>query len=497
MEVFETIRTFLLNADNDYLVKSVKDEMQKILENEAARSWRNLLSVSNDKDWKVVRRETMIWSLNRLAASKFCGDLFFEKRVQRTLKHTNPKFNPDDLAPVLRFQVNKSSTVFSLHSSDRILKASRLKFEGVSSSDSLRVLRLYFWRKLEKLGDYENLQQLCIEDCPKLRHIGLMPNLTSLTLKNSVFTDFPVDNLIELILVGNTYFPMDRLNGLRNLRNLTLNLSFEVRRILKLPELEMLKVHFVSVHCFLDISELVGLQHFEIKADMNNTTILGKGKIYPMLTTLITPFDDFVDKNIYSFKKLKTVKCENFPTNYHGNLQKYLCIPETNLVLSEGEWIDNNNNHLFINDSIRSLSLTIPVKDIGIRRLNRNTSSLHTVYLMQAEITNLSIFSDAQVVVLKDCPCIKSISPLRTVPYLTLDELPRVKDFSCLGEHQKYLKIGSSFHLHNDVVDDKFQRINTLELENCPGVTKIDGLSENKFLSISHCSGFKGAQAEG
>jgi hypothetical protein len=151
-----------------------------------------------------------------------------------------------------------------------------------------------------------------------------------------------VDNLVELVLVGNTFYPMDLLNGLKQLKRLSLNLSYEVRRVLKLPQLEILKVHFVSVNSSLDISELICLNHFELWAKINETTILGKEKIYPLLETLITPFDEFVDKNIHLFKKLKTFNCKNFPIN-HCNLHKYLCVSNVNLISSADEWINGED----------------------------------------------------------------------------------------------------------------------------------------------------------
>jgi Leucine-rich repeat (LRR) protein len=474
-EVFKIIRTFLLIADHDYLATPSKDGMLKMLEGEAKQNWRNFLSVSNDNDWKILRKETMILSLNGLMAGRFQKEKRFKGRVLERINDADSQL----VLPVNRFRN------FYSNSNDRDLNAFNRVRGKMPSSVCVRVMGLSKCRQLEKLGDYENLQQLRIEGCPKLNEIGLMPNLTSLSLKNSTFTDFPLDNLVELVLAGNTVFPMDLLNGMNSLRKLTLSLSFEVRRILKLPQLEMLKVQFVSANCFLDISELTGLQYFEIHADMEHITILGKERIYPILTTLITPFDDFVDKRINSFKKLKTFRCEKFPV-YYKDLHKYLRIPEIQLMSTNGSLINRRNEVISISDKVRSLSLGVPVREI--HRMNQGRHFLHSVCLMKAEIHDLSVFSDVQIVVLKDCPHIYDISPLKTVPYITLDHI-QVTDFSPLGDRQKYLKIANCFYLRD--IGNRFRRIKTLEFESCLNLTKIEGLSGNKFLSISNCSYLK------
>jgi hypothetical protein len=86
---------------------------------------------------------------------------------------------------------------------------------------------------------------------------------------------------------------------------------------------------------------------------------------------------------------------------------------------------------------------------------------------------------------LADCTGINDLFPFRNIPYLVLEALTSVKDFSCLG-NQKYLNIIKCDGLSDDAITH-FGNIFHLSIVDCHHITHLKGLNNNRFIRVHFC----------
>jgi hypothetical protein len=80
---------------NDFLIFVVYHEVEdgvedieKFMQEDSERSWRNLLAASNSQNWRTMRKETRIWSLNEKSFRKYLTDDCFREYINERM------FNP-------------------------------------------------------------------------------------------------------------------------------------------------------------------------------------------------------------------------------------------------------------------------------------------------------------------------------------------------------------------------------------------------------------------
>jgi hypothetical protein len=83
-----------------------------------------------------------------------------------------------------------------------------------------------------------------------------------------------------------------------------------------------------------------------------------------------------------------------------------------------------NRNVVSLDLSIGSQGVTIPDR------------LFETVDLYGCTLTQWSVFSKVQVLILRECLSLKDITPFKDIPYLELQRLDEVKDFTSLGNHR-------------------------------------------------------------
>jgi hypothetical protein len=74
-----------------------------ICHNDSHRSWRNFLSTSSVKTWELVRRTTMVWTLNYIQSLKYLNDGNFREYL------LNHMLRPSEQ---LQLRQDRNETVF-------------------------------------------------------------------------------------------------------------------------------------------------------------------------------------------------------------------------------------------------------------------------------------------------------------------------------------------------------------------------------------------------
>jgi hypothetical protein len=93
------------------------------------------------------------------------------------------------------------------------------------------------------------------------------------------------------------------------------------------------------------------------------------------------------------------------------------------------------------------------------------------------------MFSNVQILVLKDSSTLVDLQPLQNIRYLRLESLRYMKNFSCLGKHQKYIKISSCPGLTDEAVNNHYGNVYHLCITNCR-IRIIKGLTHNRFINL-------------
>jgi hypothetical protein len=244
------------------------------IEKENCWSWRNFLSASNSEEWKAMRKETMIWSLNKHETKTYMEDDLFRGYLNNLVMDSR-----QNLHLVLEdARLNPSTQLHSVLDTGCIghISIFRYSFTEFPSCRTVRTLHLHS-SKLEILGSYENMDCLELFDNSTLRSIGKMEKLLSLSLRTAdgcylfsleqlisfrLFTDFGMFErlqdrfhmLEDLYLTnGNSFSLSSDGLGLKCLKSLLLNV-YQIANVSGLVKLKSLTVH--SVGTLLGIEEI-------------------------------------------------------------------------------------------------------------------------------------------------------------------------------------------------------------------------------------------------
>jgi hypothetical protein len=503
IDLYILIRSYLFS--HLILTEGNYDSIEKFVLRESQRSWRNFLSISNHYDWKIVRKATMVWSLNNLESDKYLKEDSFRVYLDDRM---------DDPLLQLQCQLNESAfPAFSLDSalcrdfSNHFVYLSQLSslslsgctFKEFPSCESLQKLHLTNCKSVKNIGTYPKLLFLFISKCDKLISLGTMKNLTHLRLNSAaaslIIPLFPLENLVHLSVFDATKTFLDCIPRFLqkksdntivcNLRELSL-INNEVSSTMVLPALPFQSLEKLSLACFHSI-ELNGLSQLKelCLEDVPEPGILGKEEIFPQLKV----FSYIAGKADHSFLSFlpnmdllqeRTVDLSlsfsnDSPVDFSPILQEQkelksfcLSVPECYLSFHSQEE-GNDEQRIF-----HRLSLKLSVTE---------------------DLTNFPVHN-IQILELIRCKNISSISPVKEIPYLRLTDLPNVKEFSCLGEHQKCLIIDYCPGLR-DKDFRNFGKVFSLSVHGCENISVIQHLQEVRYLDIWGCCFLEKVDLEG
>jgi hypothetical protein len=444
------------------------NELEIFVRQEPERSWRQFLAVSNSHCWKGVRNELRIWSLNEKSFRKYLTNDSFQRYVNERM--INPALQlhcrsidglatPPDLINSLVAELVAGSNIGCLS----INGYSLFDFPSSRFLHTLSIGPSSF--ALEQLGDFPVLETLQLWECTWLPTIGKMDSLKQLYLKDingGVVSQFPLEQLEKLVICGKTgrYFPKFA-HRLKSLEELHIALLFSLpgdyhtfaAQQLPFPNsLTKLRLEYFKE---IDLTGLISLRHLSITATPNEQ-ISGTDGIYPNLLS-------------FSWKTTST----------QGEKMDFYRTKLTNV--SEFTFLSPSTvekEPLPLHDSLTSLDLQLR----GLNFINPSPGRhFYKVKLSNSHLADCSMFSNVQILHLKDCSTLIDLQPFKNVPYLHLESLRYAKDFSCLGS-QRYLKISRCEGLNDEAVSH-FGNIYHLCIFNC-NISIINGLTHNRFIIL-------------
>jgi hypothetical protein len=463
-DVLLIIRSYIFIFRLDDSVEDGRDELESFWQREPERSWRQFLAISNSQCWKGVRKELRVWSLNQKSFRKYLTNDLFRQYINEQM--INPVLQLNCCAIGVK-EPSISSLVAELVAECSIgcIHMFCYRISEFPSSQFLLSLSIKISTALQRLGDFPSLEILQLRECERLTTVGKMGNLKQLHLRDvdkSVIPQFPLEQLEKLVISGHnvTDFPKFS-HRLRSLKDLSLDLimfyadfgNFIAQQHPFAASLNKLRLKWFTE---VDLTGLTNLRHLSIVATSTDR-ISGKHQVYPHLKS-------------FSFST----------TPRAGDKMDFYRTRLTNV--SEFTFLSSSSvesNPLPLHDSLKSLTLRLR----GLRFIDPSPDrSFHKVKLYDSSLPDYSTFSNVQMLVLKDCSTLDNVHPLKNIPYLHLETLKNVKDFSCLGT-QRYLKIARCEGLNDEAVTH-FGNISHLSILNCNIITVRTRLTHNRFMIL-------------
>jgi hypothetical protein len=466
IEIFLIIRSYLVVFD----VPEDVDGIHRIIKKEAERSWRSFLVVN--RGHSSIRRETMIWSLNKFAFKTYSEDEPFRQylhgRMACPAQQLQFQSNRSCIAKycILEFIRTSSIEFISIYDNDLVVE--------LPSSSRLRVLKMSRVN-IMKIGDYPNLKTLVITRCKLLESVGKMIHLQNLVLSENVekpdvaaeqlLLQFPLEQIQKLKIdrISETFFTLShRFTGLKSLHFAP---SCEARLSLRgelFPSLiELHASYFDSVH----LTGMVSLQHLEILHTLNN-------QIYG-------------DEEIFSQLKSFSYTCfgnKTFDESFLSVLKNVHCLTLHTFTTLTSDFLDS------MSKNVTSLDLNMKRNEVTVpNRLFKTMKLFNCNFCANFSVSKLQILS------LNRCLSITDISPFKDIPYLELLVLPEVRDFSSIG-NQRYLAISKCLGLSDEAMSG-FGNVFHLRISDCDNITEVRNLQDkNKFLFLSFCRRLKSVE---
>jgi hypothetical protein len=490
LEILLFIRSFLFPLS--FLRADGEDEMDVFFQRESEWSWRNFLSTSNHSDWKLIKKQTMVWSLNQFAARRYFVEENFRSYISERAYYPNQVqcrfFNLYEKPSELHVFINSVMGTSNLG----VLCLQCYSKPSMVSCSTLHTLSLQICESLESLGKYENLRVLKLVRCPSLKTIGQVEQLTELSLEG-VPTEFvnslSVERVAKISRIHVTQFQRisPKLKFLTELSLYTLSSDTSWT----LDSLPFPSLISLSVENFIQINliGLINLKHLDVN-DTPSDQIIGKKEIYPQLLSLVGCGEAFLLEDMRKYKNLKKFRYFDIPAAAREKARYYeLNIAEVDLDMASDFTFPS---YQVGGNKVKNLA----VRSDSVCGLDNPGISFHKIKFVYEKFSKLSVFQNVQNVILINCFSIKDIRPLRRVPYLTLDRCENIGDFSCLGLDQHYLHISYGTNLTDEAVE-RFGNIAYLRLTYCFHITILRQLTNNRFIYIQECRKLTWASFQG
>jgi hypothetical protein len=469
--MFESISTDLLPVIRSYLYAfrfaegDDVDEFESFVRQDSERSWRNFLVASNSKSWRTMRKETRIWCLNERNFRKYLTNDVFRKYLNDRMANPSQQLHCRLYNGVKVPNLNSKVAEIVGNSNIGCINIRGYCLPELSFSRSLRTLSLGWCYFFERLGDFPGLEILHLRECPGLKTVGKMDNLIKLHLTNineSAISQFPLERLEKFVVFGSAVknFPnySHRLKSLKDL-HLTLPSSsdggcdFIAQNYPFLNTLFRLRLDYFEK---VDLIGLVHLRHLALEGTVIRG-IFGKELVYAHLKSF-SWITDTSRGDTVEFSRTKVRNLSEFVDTSPTSAKYGIMFP--------------------VQSELRSLT-------ISVGRLNLSKCSARKPFrkaeLLKSYLPDYSAFTNVQMLHLQECWSLSDISPFKDVPFLQLEILMKVKDFSCLG-NQKYLKIAQCPGLTDEAVSH-FGNVYHLCIVGC-SIGVVKGLTHNRFLKF-------------
>jgi hypothetical protein len=292
----------------------------------------------------------------------------------------------------------------------------------------------------------------------------------------------PSEKLTELYLNDHMEFFLSNATRLQRLTRLTLENNCYSNSFPHLPRLPVPSVQTLSCAAFRSI-DISGLRNLTDLAVEGINLVHGKEEIFPQLKSLSGISDAFNGMDFRNYPKLKKLSYTALSEESRQHLEFFENIPDTALEVRFRT--ENQKDGVFrVRERARSLQFLVnPASEVVVLNPKQHFSRIEISVPM---FRNLSWFQNVSILLLYVCQSLTDILPIAHVPYLSLVNCQNVKDFSCLGEKQRFLQLIRATSL-TEADLRRFGRISYLEIFDCPQIKRIDSLPNNRFLTVGHC----------
>jgi hypothetical protein len=461
---------------------------------ERNRSWRNLLSVSNSKTWKELRKEMMIFSLNEFCSLKFLTDETFRSHVLASM--VDPYYQ---LGLILsqKYRLLFPSGV-DIHIIRRLFSLTCLKtMFAISATIDIQ----HFILQPRTATSLQNAHLIKINSSISAdfqSYPGILPDLSqinscTLTPPESHFqVSLNPSKVMELRAYAN-----DNISTFLNLRVLHLAASdYESNISLSLPLLQSL--YFADTLGFHQIQKIVCpnlrrlrfMYHRGYRAKREE-----KLYFFSILRTLLQLKDICLEQCPIDVDDLQQLclRCEKLYFAYcsidrylieNNRETKFVPIKFGDQVRSFASLFNDWDYYRFPSHSLYPFDFTTLTTNNIISgrsfKFKVQPSSLCDPYRY---FFDFNFLQNYQEVVLHEIPSSYDLSPLKDVRYLTVRECHAFEDFSKLGSNHQYLAIINCIGLQTDDLVF-FSSIDHLKLDSCYNVSSIVHLKRNRICVL-------------
>jgi hypothetical protein len=401
IEILLLIRCYLVVFD----VPEDVDEIHAIIRKEAERSWRSFLVVN--RACSLIRKETMIWSLNKMTIKKYFENEQFRRYLNDRMVNPSKQLQfQNQHQPNWRNIENENEFMLDLVRTSSIgficIQDNNI-FGELPSSSGLQVLKIDCCHKVKKIGDYPNLTTLDISGCSRLESIGKMNRLQNLVVhhvatpvinREQFLSQFPLEQIQKLKIydITDRFFKLShRLTGLKYLdlsQPRASQLSFPGELFPSLVELH--------TNCLTSV-QLAGMISLRT------------------LDTVYTPWNQIFGKEEI-FPQLKSLSYYGYDNPVHDE-SFLLLFKNVNSLTRQGtvktDFLDS------LSEQVTSLTIHSTGQDITIP--DRFFKKIH---LYSCNLTGNCSLSKVQIFCLSDCSSVTDISSCKDIPYLVLTQLP-------------------------------------------------------------------------
>jgi hypothetical protein len=461
------------------------DSEESFLSQEAKWSWRNFLSMSKKKHWKEIRRQVMIFALNKYESHKYFTKPDFRNYVNSLV------LNPGNQ---VELKIGKHKN-FTYSWSNEVLELNPIGCLNIEFlADQKCFPRLPYLHTLIISGDIEISH---LQDLPSLITLQLtartivtelvivdLPRLLTLRIDGDLsmnsFALFPLEQLTDYCSIR--FDPAPLIPRWKSLATLEIYSFASEEKCIHLPKLpipslqSLIAYHFESI----DVSGLSQLRKLKINcieqvrglsdiyASLERFCISTPHVTDPILDDLLTHSTN--DKLKVDFATYTNDETEQPPFLIH---QRINSLQLTNFI-------------------IPSVIITTTGDDQNKLPRYFEFVRLHFCPLL----TDLSIFQHVQHLLLNHCKGVTDVFPVRNVPYLHFTQCDNIQNLSCLGSSHRLELQWMDCLKNEDLIH--FGNVSSLLLQNCDQVTEIGKQLQNtRFLSIFDCKSMQEIQLEG
>jgi hypothetical protein len=443
-------------------------------QNDSRRSWRNFLSASATKIWKLVRRTTMVWSLDCFQSKKYLTNKIYREYL------LNRMFRPSEQ---LQLRIGHSKPIVDIRNQPIV-------FSWIPRplSLGLHTLKICHCQTITRLGDLKTLKVLILENCKSLVFVGKMGRIKSLSLSEvgvNLLRRFPLETIEHLLLVGDHVLEFKQnLGRFRSLK--TLSLQWHFGPPIQLPFLSYTSLETLELDGFtsIDVTGFINLKSLRYQSNKYRPgfglNIIGKEFLSSRLRKLYSNDDER-----FHYSQLKSLDYSYDASSYQPiNWNEINNIP--NLKLDR---CNLTSDAIVVGEGVQSLQLRVlNLKTVEFADPERIFGLLLFSLPFFSE-NDLWRFSHLEYVELYSMPYLTDISPIQQVPAIYINGCKAIQNFSCLGKSQRYLLLDCCDSLQNSDLAS-FSSIYILKIIYCPNITRIAEIDchSNSELMIFGCS---------